>query len=511
MRNSIILVISVFVFFALQAQPSPQSKKITKKFFPDSESLLPVTPALKKKRGYTNYKELISFINDLKESHPSVVSIKYIGESQKGYKIPVIQIKTISDSEKIKIWMQAGLHGNEPAGTEGLLYYMHSILNNNSYADLLEGVDLLILPMANIDGYLKDNRYAANGLDLNRDQTKLMAPETRLIKKVFCEFNAHVGLDFHEYRPYRKDFAQLSDFGITSAYDTMFLYSGNLNVPENIRNYTNDVFVQNARKLMDFKNFRHREYTSTGKYAGEIHFTQGSSNARSSATNYALNNMISTLFEVRGVGLGKTSFKRRIEITLELALSYTKTAVENTTAIKNEIQKAILDSKPVVVTSKRKVYKDTIKAIDLDTESLIDLDVTIRDALQSSPVLERLKPNAYIIEASQIAILNKLKNLGIEMIPLIEDKLFTVEAYRISSYNEASKIYEKMKLQKVKTEVTTIQKEFPVGTLLISMQQQRSNLLTEVLEPEAPNSFVSFGVLKTKLYDTLPIYRVINK
>ena len=511
MRNSIILVISVFVFFALQAQPSPQSKKITKKFFPDSESLLPVTPALKKKRGYTNYKELISFINDLKESHPSVVSIKYIGESQKGYKIPVIQIKTISDSEKIKIWMQAGLHGNEPAGTEGLLYYMHSILNNNSYADLLEGVDLLILPMANIDGYLKDNRYAANGLDLNRDQTKLMAPETRLIKKVFCEFNAHVGLDFHEYRPYRKDFAQLSDFGITSAYDTMFLYSGNLNVPENIRNYTNDVFVQNARKLMDFKNFRHREYTSTGKYAGEIHFTQGSSNARSSATNYALNNMISTLFEVRGVGLGKTSFKRRIEITLELALSYTKTAVENTTAIKNEIQKAILDSKPVVVTSKRKVYKDTIKAIDLDTESLIDLDVTIRDALQSSPVLERLKPNAYVIEASQIAILNKLKNLGIEMIPLIEDKLFTVEAYRISSYNEASKVYEKMKLQKVKTEVTTIQKEFPVGTLLISMQQQRSNLLTEVLEPEAPNSFVSFGVLKTKLDDTLPIYRVINK
>jgi hypothetical protein len=221
--------------------------------------------------------------------------------------------------------------------------------------------------------------------------------------------------------------------------------------------------------------------------------------------------MISTLFEVRGVGLGKTSFKRRIEITLELALSYTKTAVENTTAIKNEIQKAILDSKPVVVTSKRKVYKDTIKAIDLDTESLIDLDVTIRDALQSSPVLERLKPNAYIIEASQIAILNKLKNLGIEMIPLIEDKLFTVEAYRISSYNEASKVYEKMKLQKVKTEVTTIQKEFPVGTLLISMQQQRSNLLTEVLEPEAPNSFVSFGVLKTKLDDTLPIYRVINK
>ena len=221
--------------------------------------------------------------------------------------------------------------------------------------------------------------------------------------------------------------------------------------------------------------------------------------------------MISTLFEVRGVGIGKTSFKRRVEITLQLALSYTQTAVDNSSEVKKEIQKAIAHSKPVVVTSKRKVYKDTIKAIDLDTESLIDLEVVIRDALQSSPVLERSKPYAYLIEASQLAIIKKLKNLGIEMIPLTEDKLFTVEAYRIISYNEASKVYEKMKLQKIKTKVSRIQKEFPSGTLLISMQQQRSNLLPEVLEPEAPNSFVSFGVLKTKLDETLPIYRVIIK
>ena len=32
--------------------------------------------------------------------------------------------------------------------------------------------------MANIDGSIKQNRYASNGLDLNRDQTKLMAIES---------------------------------------------------------------------------------------------------------------------------------------------------------------------------------------------------------------------------------------------------------------------------------------------------------------------------------------------
>jgi hypothetical protein len=42
------------------------------------------------------------------------------------------------------------------------------------------------------------------------------------------------------------------------------------------------------------------------------------------------------------------------------------------------------------------------------------------------------------------------------------------------------------------------------------MQQRRSNIVAEVLEPEAPNSFVSFGVLKTEKNQRLPIYRISN-
>jgi len=35
-------------------------------------------------------------------------------------------------------------------------------------------------------------------------------------------------------------------------------------------------------------------------------------------------------------------------------------------------------------------------------------------------------------------------------------------------------------------------------------------LITEILEPEAANSFVSFGVLKTGMNEILPIYRHIH-
>jgi hypothetical protein len=68
--------------------------------------------------------------------------------------------------------------------------------------------------------------------------------------------------------------------------------------------------------------------------------TKGSTNARSSATNFALTNTISTLFEIRGVGIGKTAFKRRVYITYLMALSYMETSFNNIELIKDEIRKA---------------------------------------------------------------------------------------------------------------------------------------------------------------------------
>ena len=491
-------------------QLNPQSKKITEKFFQDTDAIENITPALQKKKGFTDYEELITYLNKLVTQHPDKINLTYIGESQKGKQIPMVRLTNPNSSEKLKVWIQGGLHGDEPASTEGVLYLLNKVLNDAKYTYLLDSLDLAVVPMANIDGYLKQDRYAANGLDLNRDQTKLMAPETIALKKAFTEFYPEVGMDFHEYRPYRKDFAQLSSFGITSAFDAMFLYSGNLNVPENIRNFTDNLFVENARKVLDDNGLRYHDYITTDKFNGEIQFNQGSDNARSSATNYALNNMISTLFEIRGVGIGRTSFKRRINTTFLIAISYLKTAYNNVSLVKDEISKANSLKNDEVVTSSKTIYKDTIKAIDLDTNDMIDLEVTIRDALQSKPELIRKRPKAYIIDKNETEIISKLKTLGITVNVLDEPKEYHVETYTVIEYQRDSEKYEKMNRQTVETTLTENTLVFPKGTYFIPMDQRRSNLVLEILEPEASNSFVSFGVLETDKEKTLPIYRLIN-
>ncbi|RRO20281.1 M14 family metallopeptidase [Flavobacteriaceae bacterium 14752] len=509
MKN-IVIILCVLVGFTTNAQLNPQSKKITEKFFPNPDQVLETTPALQKKRGYTNYEELLSFLDNLADNHSDKISMSFIGKSQKGRDIPMVILTTPNDKEKIKVWMQGGLHGNEPASTESLLYLLDRLLNGESYADILENVELAVIPMANIDGYLKNNRYAANGLDLNRDQTKLMAPETVILKKAFAKFNPEVAVDFHEYRPYRRDYARMGDFGVTNMYDAMFLYSGNLNIPQNLRTLTNELFVENTRQVLDEHDYTHHPYISSRKHYGEIHINQGSISARSSATNNALTNTISTLVEIRGVALGRTSFKRRIHSSFLIAMSYLRTAAENVQLVKNEIKKATKQNNKVVVDYERGVYKDSVKFIDVSAAEYVEFEMTIRDAWKAKPKLTRSRPKAYIIDANRTDLIEKLETLGIEVQVLEEEKSFKIEKYVVDSYWRKPIRYEKMKLQTVGVNLVKEEKTFPKGTTIIMMDQRRANLASVILEPEAPNSFVSFGVLETKKGETLPIYRLIN-
>jgi len=380
---------------------------------------------------------MMAFLRQLEENHKETLSITTIGTSQKGKAIPMVVLsRKNGNTNKVKVWCQGGLHGNEPASTESMLYLLDQLLNNPEYIQFLDRIDLGVVPMANIDGYEKQDRYAANGLDLNRDQTKLMAQESLALKQAFSDFNAEVALDFHEYRPYRKDFTQVGTFGITSIYDVMFLYSGNLNVPENLRAFTKEPFINDVRKVMDENELRHHDYISSSYHDGHLHFKQGSANARSSASSYALTNCISALIEVRGVGINRTSLKRRVMSGFLVAKSFMQTTYDNVDEIKKQIQLANLDKSDAVVKMKSLVSEQQIQTIDLDKTEEMTLDVTMRDALISSSVLSRDRPTGYIISSDQKGLVEKLQTLGLELTMLSEPQELLVERYIIEDYYE---------------------------------------------------------------------------
>jgi hypothetical protein len=504
-----LLVFLNLIVFPMFGQFNPQNDEITKKFFPDSELDIH-TPSFSKK-GFTNYDDMMLYLNKLVAEHPKVITLSFIGESQKNKKIPMVVLNKDNGNVKVKVWFQGGLHGDEPAGTETMLFLLDKLLNDPDYAYLLEKITLSIVPMANIDGYEKLDRYAANGLDLNRDQVKLICKESNFLKKAFSDYGAEVAVDFHEYRPFRKEFGLLGTDGICSIYDAMFMHSGNLNLPQNLREYTTNVFVGNAKKVLEYNNFLFRDYIASVKHNNEVYFNQCTTEARSSTTSYALTNCISALIEIRGVNLQKTSFKRRIKTTFLIATSFLKTVYDDATKIK-EVLSISNNTKTenLVVVANKPQEVQTIRAISLKDNSEIFIDVKVNNALKCTPVLERKRPIAYLILPEQKILADKLIILGLKVEELNEDKKIKVEAYTVSSIYVNPDEEEGYNSQKAETSISNIEKSFPKGTFIVYLDQKNSKMASEVLEPESENGFVKFETIKVIKNQELPIYRYLT-
>ncbi len=505
--KKIYLALLVVVGCEAVAQFNPQTKELTEKFFPEKEDLPEVTPALKKAKGFTTYAEMMTFLNEISTQFPDFVQLKFIGKTKKGVDIPLLIIGNLHEDEKLRVWLQGGLHGDEPASTEALLYLIYDLLHNQENRKLIENLHIAILPMANIDGYVKLQRNNAENLDLNRDQTKLMAVETPLLKKAYSEFSPQVALDFHEFRPFRRDFLKMGEFGVTSSHDVMFLYTGNLNVPQEQRVFTQEKLLEPTRKVLNENDLKHHDYVTTVQRFGEVQFNRGAISARSSVTNFALQNALATLVEVRGVGIGRTSFKRRIFTGYLVAKSFLDQSLAHAVEIQELIQKN-QNPDSIVVRAHRNQYQDTFQVIDVDKNEYLNMPVTYNDALQSQAKLVRDKPLAYLLEPSLTPLIEKLQYFGFEVQQLETDQEIEVEQYRIKSLVIDSEKYEKMNMQEVVVEVVLSKIILAKNTFYILTDQSKSSLLTEILEPEADNSFVSFGLIKAEENKTLPLYRL---
>lgn len=59
----------------------------------------------------------------------------------------------------------------------------------------------------------------------------------------------------------------------------------------------------------------------------------------------------------------------------------------------------------------------------------------------------------------------------------------------------------------VTTRILKVKKRFPPGTAVVYLDQKNANLAVEVLEPEAENGFVQYGIIKAEKGSVLPVYR----
>jgi predicted deacylase len=102
--------------------------------------------------------------------------------------------------KKLRVWIQGGVHGNEPAGDQAVLALLGKMDADQAWtASLLERMDIILFPRYNPDGVSYFQRDLASNLDSNREHTKLARKQSRDIKRLFSSFSPHIAVDMHEF------------------------------------------------------------------------------------------------------------------------------------------------------------------------------------------------------------------------------------------------------------------------------------------------------------------------
>jgi uncharacterized protein len=159
------------------------------------------------------YESMVDYLKTQDEKQ-SAMELEIIGQTVKGRDIHLV--KYISNPNNPTILFLTQQHGNEQLTTEGALEFIKH-LGTDKTKDVLDHVNVLVIPMLNADGamgdvdfslddYLADGdrhltRYNANKIDLNREHDKAtidMEVEVKALhENVFAKYNIDYMIDLH--------------------------------------------------------------------------------------------------------------------------------------------------------------------------------------------------------------------------------------------------------------------------------------------------------------------------
>ncbi len=473
-----------------------------------------MTPTLKNIREngkISTYQEIEDYLINLTNKHPKQATLHTFGKTLEGRNVIGLHIGSTKENA-IKIWIQGGLHGNEPAPVESVCMLAQYLLETEEGIRLANNLNILCLAVANPDGYNKQERNSGNGLDLNRDMTKMNDPMTHLLKRAWIQFRPDVSFDIHEYNPRRKEIKKFYGKPLETKYDVLLMTSGHPNISPCIKDLQQQLFDISMKRTLEKNGYSYAPYFTPFVENEKMNARIEAKSPQSSATWNALAGSISLFAEIKGIGFGEKLFAKRAMIGFILACDVLKSASNRRNWImKSTRNKESSNSKndSVVVTfqpNTKEVYCDFV---NWENGEIVTHKMTGHNALQPVALIKRDTPKGYLLKTSQcLPIINRLKLLGIKMESLNRTESVKVEEYKVTKVDRQDRLWEKIHPSHVETKIIKKKIKPSKGWIYISIQQPLKNLITTLLEPESVNGFVAFDVISVSKNKSLPWVRV---
>lgn len=166
----------------------------------------------------TRYSEAMRLLEAADRASPRI-HLTTFGFTTEGRPLPLVVAgapgptpQAVLATRRLRVFIQANIHAGEVEGKEAMLQLVRELAQGR-HGRWLDSMVLLIAPIYNADGNervlltnrpLQDGplggmgqRSNAQGLDLNRDHTKLESPEARSLVALFNAYDPHVVIDLH--------------------------------------------------------------------------------------------------------------------------------------------------------------------------------------------------------------------------------------------------------------------------------------------------------------------------
>ncbi len=430
-------------------------------------------------------------------------------ESEEGRAIPYVTLTNgKNSSKKLRVWIQGGQHGNEPAGDEGVLALLGKLAHDSQWsAKIIEKLDLVIMPRYNVDGVAYLQRQLASNYDPNRDHAVLERQQTRAIRKLQSEFDPHIFIDNHEYTG-----GDLVAQRYVRAQDLLVSANKNQNVNPRIRALNQD-FVDDIFSVAGSRNLRIFPYFTTSVANGTITIEEPDATPAANHKGAGNYQALTFLVETRGIAIAAQHFQRRVAshvIVLETILNKAVDDFDNVYKVVEAGRKAFTESKDdIVVAYEQRITNKTVPFIEALSGSLVNVTVRSRNSDPNIVTLSRSRPKGYVFSGAWADIAQRLHILGVTVDVLQEDFVGTVEALVVTTVELAETKFEGIAGTTVTTNATQRAVTIPAGGFFVDTAQKNAGYAFALLEPESEASQAYYNKIPLEMGDEYPVFRVL--
>jgi hypothetical protein len=477
------------------------------------------TPAEKTNlTGTASYADTVAWLERLAEASPRIKLLRF-GKTSEGRELVMVIAADQEPFDHVELRLngrptllaQAGIHAGEIDGKDAGLMLLRDLAFGNK-GDLLKKANLLFIPVLNADGHERVSEFnrpnqrgperqgwrtTARNLNLNRDYTKLDAPEMIALLRLIRNWQPQLYLDLH-----------VTD-GIDYQYDITYGFHGWNGGPAwspKIGQWLDQVY----RPAVD------RALADAGHIPGGLVFAvnnrdfsqglfEGNADPRFSHGYGDLRHLPSVLVENHSL----KPYRQRVLGTYVLLEASLRALGENADTIRAAIATDSA-SRPTTLAANWSnggggtrqtdfagiAFEEYVSPVSGSKEvRWLGTPQTFKDVtvVLDRPAAQLRRPVAYYVPATYPQVIQKLQQHGIRLELLDKARTVDVELYRLVDPKPAATPFEGRHVVRTGVAGEKHAVTFPVGSVRVPTDQALGDLAVLLLEPESVDSFLAWG------------------